>query len=96
MALTAKFALQTYRDKNDVEQKAKMMLKFLDSYQFMSKSLDSLVRNLDYKDLKYCQSLNLPDSSLVTAKGVFPYSYLDSMERLQETELPPRGRFGVP
>ena len=68
---------------------------FLDSYQFLSSSLSSLVNNLD--DLPLTRSIkdrfpNVLDST-IRRKGVFPYSYLDSLERLKETALPPRDAF---
>lgn len=33
------------------------------------------------------------DLDLLTRKGVFPYEYVDSVDRLLETELPPREVF---
>ena len=93
MALKAQFVVNTYKDKHGILRKTYMTLRFLDSFQFLSASLDSLVRNLNASDLKLCQSLNLPSSDLITAKGVFPYSYFDSFQKLDETSLPHRSAF---
>jgi len=66
-------------------------LRFLDSFQFMSASLEHLVSLL----LK-SGSENFPntiryltDDDLVFAKGVYPYSYVTSREKFEDTQLPP-------
>ena len=57
----------------------------------MSSSLDSLTKNLvssdkklfgfeDYSELQY---------NLLTRKGVYPYEYVSSWDRFEETQLPP-------
>ena len=49
-------------------------LKFIDSFQFMSKSLDKLVSNLQKKDLKHTSEMFTGDKlSLMSQKGVYPY-----------------------
>lgn len=68
---------------------------FLDSYQFMSSSLATLVNNLD--DLPFTNVLkrdypNINDDT-IKRKGVFPYSYFDALSRLQESSLPARSAF---
>ena len=68
---------------------------FLDSYQFMSSSLAKLVNNLD--SLPFTEVLqrdypNLTNDTL-KRKGVFPYTYFDSLSRLQESSLPTRTAF---
>ena len=65
---------------------------FLDSFQFLSSSLASLVDNLT--DLPFTERrmrARFPNISndVLRRKGVFPYSYFDSPSRLQETSLPP-------
>ena len=69
-----------------------MSVVFRDSFQFMTFSLDSLVKNLDIRQLEYSQRV-VPTESMASSKGVFPYSYLDSVERLAEQNLPPREAF---
>ena len=65
--------------------------RFLDSYRFLSGSLDTLVTTLETKD--YCQlSKYFPKHvDILQKKGVFPYSYLDSFEKLSEKSLPEFG-----
>ena len=62
-------------------------LRFIDSYQFLQSSLANLVSNLSLGKLKLCSSLGWPQD-LIQAKGVFPYSWLNSIERLDANALP--------
>ena len=93
MTLRAKFRIDSYKDKNGEQRDVYMTVRFLDSFQFLNTSLDNLVRNLSLDDLVHCHSLQLPTTELITAKGVFPYSYFDSFDRLSERSLPPRDAF---
>ena len=63
----------------------------MDSFKFMPSSLDSLTKNLvrggkklfgfeDYSELQY---------DLLTRKGVYPYEFVNSCDRFNETQLPP-------
>ena len=64
----------------------------VDKYVYiMSSSLDSLTKNLvsggkqlfgfeDYSELQY---------ELLTRKGIYPYEYMSSCDRFEETQLPP-------
>lgn len=72
-------------------------LKFLDSFNFLSTSLANLVDSLNisgyhfpilneyFTDKRKCD--------LLKRKGVFPYSWLTSMDKLKETKLPERIHF---
>ena len=59
-------------------------LRFIDSFSFMSSSLDSLVKNLgkayDYKILnRFFPQFNKEQIKLITQKGVYPYEFIDSV-----------------
>ena len=78
-----------------IEKKGKkekrLLLNFIDSLQFMSASLCDLVKNCPNLPLTIS---TLPGSTEVkNGKGVFPYNYLDSEEKLLETKLPPKSAF---
>ena len=64
---------------------------FLDSYRFLSRSLDTLVTTLETKD--YCQlSKYFPNHvDILLRKGVFPYSFLDRFEKLSDKSMPKYG-----
>ncbi|XP_036142915.1 uncharacterized protein LOC118645605 [Monomorium pharaonis] len=72
-------------------------LRFVDSYKFLNESLGKLVSYLDRGDLRITRSmffdLSDEDFELLTRKGVFSYEYVDSVDRLHETELPSREAF---
>ncbi|XP_036150881.1 uncharacterized protein LOC118648637 [Monomorium pharaonis] len=72
-------------------------LRFVDSYKFLNENLGKLVSYLDRDDLRITRSmfsdLDDEDFELLTRKGVFPYEYLDSVDRLNDTELPSREAF---
>ena len=72
-------------------------LRFVDSFKFLNTSLEKLVSYLDKSKLKITRSefpnLDAEDFDLFTRKGVFPYEYIDSVDKLNETSLPPRELF---
>ena len=69
-------------------------LNFIDSFQFMSSSLDKLVSNLTKENLKYTsEEFTGKKLSLMSQKGVYPYDYMDSFEKFNQTELPTKEQF---
>ena len=75
-----------YMDKNTNETKTKTVeLRFLDSYRFIASSLDKLTKNL--KEHKYLSTLPF-DTTLLTRKGIYPYEYMNSLEKFSEDRLP--------
>ena len=69
-------------------------LTFIDSFQFMSSSLDKLVRNLPKDDLIYTsKAFKGKRLDLMSQKGVYPYDYKDSFEKFNEKELPTKNQF---
>ena len=84
-------AVDKYVNKEGNEKEKLIELRFIDSFKFMSSSLDSLTKNLvsggkqlfgfeDYSELQY---------DLLTRKGIYPYEYMSSWDRFEETQLPP-------
>ena len=64
-------------------------LVFLDSFQFMSSSLDNLVKNLPDEAFKYTkQEFKNEQFNLMKQKGIYPYDHMDSFNRFNETKLP--------
>ena len=71
-------------------------IRFIDSYQFLSSSLDALVATLDSLPLtEQRMRARFPGISdaIIRRKGVFPYSYFNSPARLEESCLPPIAAF---
>ena len=62
---------------------------FIESFQCMSSSLDKLVSNLPKESLTYTsQKFKGTKLDLMSQKGVYPYAYMDSFEKFNQTELP--------
>ena len=84
-------------DIDDEEPKKKNIVKqlrFIDSFRFMASSFDKLSSNLDKSCFtntsRYYDGKQL---ELLLRKGVYPYEYMDSIERLAEKKLPPKESF---
>ena len=91
ISFSIKAPVDSYIDKNGKEKDKLIELRFIDSFKFMSSSLDSLTKNLvgsgkklfgfeDYSELQY---------GLLTRKGVYPYEYINSWDRFNEIQLLP-------
>ena len=60
-------------------------LSFIDSFQFLSSSLDSLVKNLAKDDFKYLsQEFDNNVLELIKQKGFYPYEYRSNFEKFKE------------
>ena len=95
ISFSIKVPVEKYIDKNGEEKDKLIELRFIDSFKFMSSSLDSLTKNLvsrgkklfgfeDYSELQY---------DLLTRKGVYLYEYINSWDRFNEALLPPIDAF---
>ena len=77
-----------------VEKPIHHTIRFIDSFRFMSTSLSKLVNNLPktaFQNVgKYYTREKL---DLIKRNGVYPYEYMDSIERFKETRLPPKESF---
>ena len=68
-------------------------LTFIDSFHFLSTSLDSLVKNLGRNDFKYLsQEFDNNASDPVKQKRFYPYKYLSNFEKFQD-EFPSKEMF---
>ena len=71
-------------------------LRFIDSYQFLSASLDELVNNLkksNIDNLKHTKTHMGDHWLLACQKGVYPYEYMNSFDKFDEKTLPPKTAF---
>ena len=95
ISFSIKVPVDSYIDKNGDEKDKLFELRFIDSFKFMSSSLDSLTKNLvrggkklfgfeDYSELQY---------GLLTRKEVYSYKYINSWDQFNETQLPPIDAF---
>ncbi|XP_020298532.1 uncharacterized protein LOC109862801 [Pseudomyrmex gracilis] len=81
----------------DEDNQRCVQLRFIDSYKFLSTSLEKLASYLGKSELRVTRTefgdLSTEDFELLTRKGVFLYEYVDSVDKLLETNLPPREAF---
>ena len=68
-------------------------IRFIDSYKFQIASLESLVAKLEEKDFISIKQEFKNGTQLLTRKGVYPYDYVSSLDKLSETQLPPKELF---
>ena len=70
-------------------------LSFIDSFQFMSSSLQKLASNLSEEGFIYTKEYftNERQFQLMKKKGVYPYDYMDSFTKFNDTQLPRREDF---
>ncbi|XP_060083028.1 uncharacterized protein LOC132562303 [Ylistrum balloti] len=94
ISFTKEVVVGSYTGKDGKEKDVKHQLKFIDSFKFMASSLDKLSGNLDQdcfsNTSKYYNGKHL---DLLMRKGVYPYEYMDSLKRLDETALPRKVAF---
>ncbi|XP_072046800.1 uncharacterized protein [Amphiura filiformis] len=92
ISFTKKILVDTFTNKEGKEVDVKRDLRFIDSFKFMAAGLGKLVENLDeFSELpKFYQDEQL---QLLLRKGVYPYDHVNSLEKLQETSLPPKDAF---
>ena len=68
-------------------------VRFLDSAAFMNDSLANLVGNLEDDNFIQTKKVFVDNWQLFQKKGVFPYEWLDSVERFKAASLPEKEAF---
>lgn len=94
------FSKNIYVDSNwnyekQINEKVFFKVRFLDSFRFVSESLESLSNNLNSDQ---CVEIKKRFSEaakfdIIRKKGVFPYSYIDNINKLKDGELPSKNDF---
>ena len=94
ISFTKNVTVDKFKNKEGKEINVTRELRFIDSFRFMASSLDTLTKNLKPEQ---CKTLNKhfkgERRNLLLKKGIYPYEYMDSIKRLDETELPPKSAF---
>ena len=68
-------------------------IKFLDSYQFLSNSLERMVKMMDKSKFHYMKKYYKDKCDILLKKGIFPYTWFDDSEKLKAVALPPLSDF---
>ena len=84
-----KFNLKTSVIPNELERYTSLTindkLSFVDSFQFLRSSLDSLVKNLKEYDFKYLsQQFDNDVLDLVKLKRLYPYEFMADFKKFKE------------
>ena len=95
ISFSIKVEVDKYVDKEGNERTKEMELRFIDSIKFMSSSLDSLVNNLARGGHEFWgfENYNCHQRELLIRKGIYPYEYMDSWDKFEETSLPSIEKF---
>lgn len=75
--------------------------RFIDSFQFMSESLDKLAKNLksdDFRTIKHVFEYRFNNNNgnnyyHATKKMVYPYDYMNSIDKFNENKLPSKDKY---
>ena len=94
ISFSRKMKVDEYKDKNGETKNVMREIRFIDSFRFMSDSLDALSKNLNKEQCKnigkFYANVKL---DLLLRKGVYPYDWVDSVDKFSETQLPAKESF---
>ena len=94
ISFTKNTVVGSYTNKEGKDKPIKHKIRFIDSFKFMSDSLESLVNNLPDDGFNILERFyNGEKLSLVKRKGFYPYEYMNSLERFKENKIPPKEAF---
>ena len=97
ISFTKRIQVGSYTKKVENEEETKPLLhqvRFIDTFKFMATSLDKVINNLSKDAFNNVKRYYAEDKlSLLTIKGIYPYEYMNSPEKLKETQLPPKQTF---
>ena len=83
-----------YTNKKGEDKNKTFDIVFKDSLKFMSSSLGALVNNLPKNGFKNISKYYTPEEvELIKQKGFYPYEYMDTEEKLNDTKPPPPQAF---
>ena len=83
-----------YTNKKGEKKNKTFDIVFKDSLKFMSSSLGALVNNLPKNGFKNISKYYTPEQvELIKQKGFYPYEFMDTEEKFNDTKLPPQEVF---
>ena len=94
ISFSKKIKVDEYKSKKNGETVSiNFEIRFIDSFKFLQASLANLVSNLQPSDFKNIKSIIKENLSLLARKGCYPYDYVSSIDKFQETKLPSKEDF---
>lgn len=95
ISFTKYLHVHDYVNKRGEVRKKYLQLRFIDSFKFLSTSLQNLGENLEANQFTETRKL-FPENekfNLMRQKGIFPYSFVDKLEKLNTEFLPSKEQF---
>ena len=94
ITFTKTIITRQYTNKKGEEKNKTFDIVFKDSLKFMSSSLGALVNNLPKNGFKNISKYYTPEEvELIKQKGFYPYEFMDTEEKFNDTKLPPQEVF---
>ena len=94
ISFTKTIIIGQYKNKKGEVKDKTFDIVFKDSLKFMSSSLGVLVNNLPKDAFKNLLKYFTPkEAEILKQKGFYPYEYMDSEEKFNDTKIPPREAF---
>ena len=94
ISFTKEIVVDSFENDEGKIIQVKRYLRFIDSYKFMSSSLDTLSSNLNSQQFKTLATQFKDEKlHLLQKKGVYPYDYMSSLTQFNETSLPSKDQF---
>ena len=94
VSFSKKIKVDEYRSRKTGEMVTlNFEIRFIDSFKFLQTSLANLVGNLQPEDFQNTKEIMKDNIELLVRKGVYPYDYVSSLEKLSETQLPTKEKF---
>ena len=92
ISFSKQIKVDTFVNQQQKLVEVKREIRFLDTFKFMATSLAKLIENLnEFSEIKKFYKDDL--LKLLLRKGVYPYDFVNSLERLNDTSLPPKEAF---
>ena len=93
ISFTKTIKVGEFKDKSGKIKPLTRAIRFIDSFKFMSSGLSTLVNNLQESKFKTMKQFFPNKYTHLLRKGVYPYDYMCSIEKLDEKSLPPKDDF---
>ena len=94
ITFTKNIIVGQYTNKKGEDKDKTFKIVFKDSLKFMSSSQEALVNNLPKNGFKNISKNYTPEQvELIKQKGFYPYEYMDSTEKFNDTKPPPQEVF---
>ena len=94
ISFTKQIVVDEFINKEGKRVEVKRDIRFIDSFKFMSTSLEKLVDNLPKESFKNLNNFYKGEElKLLLRKGVFPYDWFDGLDKLNKTQLPSKNEF---